>query len=73
VGRLPDDAPTRWTNDAVSYGRENPLLGLLLALGTGIGLGWLASARRERAPKNLIPAMAGAVTKAVHEAIKSRL
>jgi hypothetical protein len=59
-------------NDAVSYGREKPLLGLLLALGTGIGLGWLASARRERAPKNLIPAMAGAVAEAVRKAIASR-
>jgi hypothetical protein len=59
-------------NDAVSYGREKPLLGLLLALGTGIGLGWLASGRRERTPKNLIPAMAGAVAEAVRKVIASR-
>lgn len=51
VGPVPDHAPTPGTNDAVSHGPENPLLGVLLALGAGFGLGWLASLRREREPQ----------------------
>lgn len=70
--RMAVQSPTHWVEDALSYGRDRPLISLFVALGAGVGLGWLASARREHAPKKLIPAVAGAVAQAVHEAINSR-
>lgn len=67
------EAASQWADDALEYGRNNPLLASLVAFGAGVGLGcWLTSQRRPRYSKRFVPAMAGAVAHAVREAIDAR-
>lgn len=67
------DAAGQWADEALGYGRSNPLLTALLAFGAGVGLGCLLNAqRRPRFSKRLVPAVAGAVAHAVREAIDAR-
>lgn len=67
------ETATHWAQDAIQYGRNNPLLTLLLVFGAGFGLGsWLSYERRPRYSKRLVPALAGAVAHAVREAIDAR-
>ncbi len=67
------EAASQWADDALEYGRNNPLLASLVAFGAGVGLGcWLNSQRRPQYSKRFVPAIAGAVAHAVREAIDAR-
>jgi ElaB/YqjD/DUF883 family membrane-anchored ribosome-binding protein len=67
------DVASQWADEALEYGRNNPLLTSLLVFGAGVGVGCLLnSQRRPRYSKRLVPAVAGAVAHAVREAIDAR-
>jgi ElaB/YqjD/DUF883 family membrane-anchored ribosome-binding protein len=66
-------AASRWYDDALSYGRENPATAVLVAFGAGLGLGALLFMdRKPPYRQRVMPALAMAVGDVVREVFDVR-
>ena len=66
-------AASRWYDDALGYGRENPGASMILAFGAGVGVGALLFMdRRPPYRRRVMPAIATALTDVLHEVFDAR-
>jgi hypothetical protein len=66
-------AASRWYDDALGFGRENPAMSALIAFGAGLSVGALLFAdRRPPYRRRVVPAVAMAVADVVREVFDGR-
>jgi len=66
-------AASRWYDDAVGYGRQNPGASMILAFGAGVGVGALLFMdRRPPYRRRVMPAIATALTDVLHDVFDAR-
>jgi len=66
-------AASRWYDDAVSYGRENPGASMILVFGAGLGVGALLfKDRRPPYRRRVMPALATALTDVLRDVFDAR-